>query len=111
MNTFPCRQCGACCRQPGFVYLTHEDVERLAAHLKMDVYGFTEAHCLLQGRRYLALRKHADERCIFLQPGGCEAYEARPSQCREFPSKWKTERSPGYCEGLKELGQRPGGLH
>ena len=102
MGTFHCQRCGACCRQPGFVYLRDEDVVRLAAHLQMGAYQFTESYCLLLDRRHLALKKNADETCLFLGPKGCSLYEARPEQCRDYPLKWKTERSPGYCEGLKK---------
>jgi Fe-S-cluster containining protein len=76
-------------------------VERLAAHLKRDVYSFTEAHTLLLDRRHLALKKNPDETCLFLGPEGCSVYEVRPAQCREFPLNWKTEKSLNYCEGLK----------
>lgn len=103
MKNFQCRRCGACCRQPGFVYLGEGEAERLAACLGMDVYTFTETLCLLQDRRHLALKKNPDETCLFLTPEGCKVYEARPVQCRDFPLKWKTERSPGYCAGMKEV--------
>ena len=101
MNSFQCQRCGACCRQPGFVYLTEEDAERLAAHLAMDAYLFTETYCLLMDRRHLALKKHSDETCLFLRGRDCSVYEARPAQCRDFPLNWKTEKSLSYCEGLK----------
>ena len=104
MPDFQCRQCGACCRQAGFVYLGRGDAERLAAHLKMDVYSFTESYALLMDRQHLALKKYADETCVFLKPSGCSVYEARPAQCREFPLNWKTENSLTYCEGLKASG-------
>ncbi|MDD5225809.1 MAG: YkgJ family cysteine cluster protein [Candidatus Omnitrophica bacterium] len=102
MNLFQCRQCGACCRQPGFVYLKEGDAARLATHLGMDIYQFTETHCLLMDRQHLALKKHADETCLFLREESCSVYEARPAQCREFPLGWKTERSLNYCKGLKK---------
>jgi len=67
----------------------------------MDVYKFTETYCLLLDRRHLALKKQTDESCLFLGKEGCSVYESRPAQCRDFPLQWKTERSFGYCEGLK----------
>jgi hypothetical protein len=103
MPTFQCRRCSACCRQPGFVYLTPADTERLAACLRMDVYQLTESYCLLLDRRHLVLQKNPDESCLFLELGGCSVYEGRPSQCRDFPSNWKTKRSMDYCEGLRNL--------
>ena len=102
-KTFECRRCGACCNQPGFVYLSPEDAERLAVFLHKDSYAFTEQYCLLMDRRHLALRKRPDETCLFLELHGCSVYSARPQQCRDFPLGWKTERSLDYCDGLKKL--------
>ncbi|MFH0985593.1 MAG: YkgJ family cysteine cluster protein [Candidatus Omnitrophota bacterium] len=102
MTSFPCQRCGACCKQSGFVYLKEEDAKRLAAHLGIEIYHFTEAYCLLMDRRHLALKKRTDETCLFLGANGCEVYPARPAQCRDFPLGWKTERSSGYCKGMKK---------
>jgi uncharacterized protein len=102
MQNFQCQCCSACCRQPGFVYLKEGDAERLAGHLAMDIYSFTERHCFLMDRKHLVLKKFPDETCLFLEARGCSVYEARPAQCREFPFNWRTERSLNYCEGLKK---------
>lgn len=101
MPHFQCQRCSACCRQPGFVYLKEGDAERLAAYLQMDIYQFTGTKCLLLERKHLVLKKHPDETCLFLGVNGCEVYEARPEQCRDFPLNWKTKRSLDYCEGLR----------
>ncbi|MBU9889481.1 MAG: YkgJ family cysteine cluster protein [Candidatus Omnitrophica bacterium] len=101
MEQFQCQRCGACCRQPGFVYLSETDVTRLAAFLGAEVYAFTDSYTLLWERRYLALKKNADETCFFLGAEGCKVYDARPDQCRDYPLKWKTKRSTAYCAGLK----------
>ena len=103
MTPFQCKRCGVCCRQPGFVYLREGDAERLAAVFHMDVYAFTETHCLLLDRQHLALKKNPDETCVFLTPAGCKVYDARPAQCRDFPLGWKTTKSLSYCEGLKKV--------
>jgi len=103
MKNFRCQRCGTCCKQPGFVYLKAGDVERLATHLAIDVYQFTETYCLLMDRQHLVLKKRSDETCLFLGGSGCSVYDARPTQCREFPLSWKTERSLNYCEGLKKI--------
>lgn len=102
MTPFSCRQCGACCKQPGFVYLAEGDSERLAKALEVDVYAFTEQYGILLDRKHLALRKHQNESCVFLTSDACAVYDARPRQCRDFPVGWQTPRSLGYCKGLKD---------
>lgn len=106
-EAFVCRQCGACCKQPGFVYLTEEDARNLAEEKKMDVYEFTGEHCILLDRRYLVLKKNPDEACIFFDGQRCLVYETRPRQCLDFPTAWKTEKSLFYCEGLKTGSSQP----
>ncbi len=101
MINFQCQRCGACCKQPGFVYLASGEAERLADHFKIDVYAFTEDYSLLLDRQHLVLRKNPDESCLFWGKEGCSIYAVRPAQCREFPLSWKTENSQNYCEGLK----------
>jgi uncharacterized protein len=103
MSDFSCQRCRACCEQPGFVYLTEEDAARLAVHLGVEIYHFTETYCLLMDRRHLVLQKRPDETCIFLEANGCEVYSARPAQCRDFPLAWKTEKSLSYCKGMKKI--------
>jgi len=103
MKNFQCQRCGACCRQPGFVYLKEGEADRLAAWLGMDVYSFTGTYCLLLDRQHLVFKKNLDETCIFLTSEGCKIYAARPVQCRDFPLSWKTEKSLDYCEGLKKV--------
>jgi len=102
VKTFQCQRCSACCRQPGFVYLKEGEAERLALSLGTDVYAFTETYCLLFDGKHLALKKNPDETCLFLTAEGCAVYEARPAQCRDFPLKWKTEKSLNYCRGMKK---------
>ena len=102
MLSFKCKRCGACCRQAGFVYLKEDEAVQLAAFLGIDVYAFTETHCLLLDRQHLVLKKDPDEACLFLVREGCKVYDARPAQCRDFPLKWKTEKSLGYCEGMRK---------
>lgn len=103
LESFQCRRCNACCRQPGYVYLGSGEAENAAAYLKLELYDFTARYCELLDRRQLVLKKHADEACVFLTAEGCRIHEVKPRQCVDFPSKWHTPRSFDYCEGLKIL--------
>lgn len=102
MNDFHCARCGSCCRQPGYVYLEKGEAERLAQALGLGLYDFTERYCEVLEKRHLVLRKHEDERCVFLNSKGCQVYQERPKQCRDFPKIWNTVRSREYCAGLKK---------
>jgi len=72
------------------VWLTAEDIARLAAALELTEADFiadwTE---LTRNRAGLSLRTAADGDCVLLRDGRvCRAYAARPAQCREFPARW-----------------------
>jgi hypothetical protein len=83
------------------VYLAPAEAEPIALGLKIDAYEFADKFCELQDRQRLVLKKNQDESCVFLTRDGCGIYKVRPTQCRDFPLKWKTERSIQYCEGIK----------
>lgn len=91
MNTehFTCGQCGACCRQPGHVYLTGEDIGRLAGYLRVGERECIDRYTTLAPNRgQLTLAMAEDEACVFLDGNRCAVYPARPRQCRDFPHRW-----------------------
>ncbi len=100
---FVCQKTGACCRQPGFVYVKEEEADAMAAFLSLDVRDFVNQFCDLQDRSRLVLKKNGDESCVFLSHSLCQIHSVRPAQCRDFPFTWRTEASLKYCEGLKRL--------
>jgi hypothetical protein len=86
---FACTRCSACCRgEPGFVFLSCEDLSRLLAFLSLDFRAFFRrfARLLDAGTGLaLALREKPGCDCIFWSPPGCSVYEARPVQCSTYP--------------------------
>ncbi|MDD4735519.1 MAG: YkgJ family cysteine cluster protein [Kiritimatiellae bacterium] len=99
-TNFQCRQCGACCRWPGYVYLTGADIRRLSSHWKLSEEAFIEGYTrLAPNRGQLCLMVEADGACCFLLPDNrCACYEARPEQCRQYPSLWAPpEGCPGFA--------------
>jgi Fe-S-cluster containining protein len=83
---FTCTRCGHCCTgEPGFVWVTDEEIAALAAvrgePLDQVVGLYTKtAH---RGR---TLREKANGDCVFFdKEAGCTVYEARPRQCRTWP--------------------------
>ena len=86
---FSCARCSSCCRnESGFVYLSENDLSRLANNCGMDYTGFVETWCrwvpLNRDRERLSLKEKSNFDCIFWNKG-CTVYDARPLQCRTFP--------------------------
>jgi len=86
---FSCKRCSACCRyDPGFVFLSEKDLEKLSCELKMDNSRFIKKYCRWvmdwQGKEVLSLKEKANKDCIFWD-SSCTVYQARPLQCRTFP--------------------------
>src|ERR1051325_5604905 len=95
---FTCSQCGNCCTGgPGYVWISDEEIDRLAEFLKLDRATTLRKHCrTISGR--ISLKERRDHRgeypCIFLTETetkddagrrtfkrGCSIYPVRPLQC------------------------------
>ena len=89
---FECQMCRYCCSaEPGFVYLTKNDIDRASKALSVSFDEFISRYCrLINFGSYslVSLQEHSNFDCIFLTPAGCGIYEARPLQCRTYPF-WK----------------------
>ena len=111
---FECSQCGNCCSgAPGYVWVTVDDMHRIAAHLRMEFNEFTRTHVRRIGDKY-SLTEKFNYDCTFLTrdgagKSGCSIYGVRPMQCRtwpfwkgnlESPANWKkaSARCPGMCD-------------
>ena len=70
------------------MYLSENDLSRLANEMQMDYTAFIKTWCrwvmFTQGRERLSLREKSNFDCIFWNDG-CVVYQARPLQCRAFP--------------------------
>ena len=121
---FTCTQCGNCCTGgPGYIWITPEELERLAAHLKLSAEETVRKYCRNVSGRFSLKEKLRDglHDCIFLQEvevtsaAGqgrekrlvCSVYPVRPLQCRTWPfwegnlvSPENWERAGGRCPGL-----------
>ncbi len=104
---FQCQSgCTKCCEQQGFVYLTEEDIPRLAAYLNLDDPAFEKRYVYrTKNLRRLRVPRHAQ--CEFLKEGGCSVHPAKPTQCRAFPfwpelvGNTKNWRKTGeWCPGI-----------
>ena len=111
---FECTQCGNCCTgAPGYVWVTEEDMQRIAAYLRLSFDEFTRGHVRRIGNGY-SLTEKQNYDCVFLTrdgrgKAGCMIYPVRPMQCRTWPfwdenlkspSAW--ERASARCPGMRD---------
>ena len=112
---FKCTGCGKCCTgSNGYAWLTEADVLGLARHLNLSVNKFLQKFTRYVNGSYALLDAPGTDRCIFLEGKQCRVYEARPSQCKQFPfwpgvvaSKEEWESLKSECEGI----DHPEGKH
>jgi Fe-S-cluster containining protein len=92
---YACQRCTACCRWPGEVRVTTEEIRRMAAHLGLDEDTFIQHYTRLRwDRRGLSLAERPNDECVLLEGDECRVQPVKPQQCRDFPNLW---RFPG-CE-------------
>ena len=112
---FSCTRCSVCCRhEPGYVFLSKNDLELLAKGLQMKYTGIMQNYCrwvpAAGGEKQLSLKEKTGFDCIFWHDG-CSVYRFRPLQCRTFPFWKSTLSAPEAWEGLSCPGIGKGALH
>ena len=93
---YECDRCTACCRWPGQVKLTDEEITSIARFRGLTENEFIQNYTRLRpDRRGLALTDKANGECVFLEGAGCAINPVKPAQCRAFPNLWNF---PGFQE-------------
>jgi Fe-S-cluster containining protein len=100
---FTCSQCGNCCTGgPGFVWLTKDEIAKIADHLRITPGEMVERYCRKVGEKFSLIESvnKGQHDCIFLvdmpqsrgagdkvvqTKRGCRIYPVRPLQCRTWP--------------------------
>lgn len=108
---FQCTGCGQCCTgSPGVVWISEEEIQKLAEFLHISVETVTKRYIRKLGDR-LALVEQPPRQgqydCVFLKDNRCSIYSVRPKQCKTFPW-WKEnlsspqawEEAGKQCEGI-----------
>ena len=109
---FSCTKCHACCRHdPGYVFLSVADLDRLASLKKLTLDQFREQFCRVADFGFetrLSLIEKPNNDCVFWD-NGCTVYEARPLQCRSFPfwsstvhSQESWDEAGKHCPGINQ---------
>ncbi len=110
---FECSQCGNCCSgEPGYVFVTAEETDKIAAHLGREAQGLDGEHIYRVGRRFSLTEDKATGDCCFLRRDKdgrrvCGIYSVRPLQCRTWPfwrlnleSETTWAEAGGDCPGI-----------
>ncbi len=131
---FTCTQCGNCCTGgPGFVWISENEIQRLADFLHLDVLSTLKKYARRVGGRVTLKEKlnHGSHDCIFLDEidavrfdprAGheiryrkriCKIYDVRPLQCRTWPfwpenlqSHEAWQLAARRCHGMNRPGRR-----
>ncbi|MBX7057467.1 MAG: YkgJ family cysteine cluster protein [Leptospirales bacterium] len=84
---FRCTGCGQCCRGPGSVYFTADDLAAIYEHLDLSAAERRSLRQrLIQGKENGYYYHRTGGACHFLDSEErCRIYEVRPLQCRSFP--------------------------
>lgn len=96
-----CERCTACCRWPGQVLLSNEEITRLAMFKGLCEHDFIQQYARLrQDKRGLALKDQPDGACIFLEGDNCSVQSVKPQKCREFPNLWNFPGFEKVCHAI-----------
>lgn len=98
-----CQRCGNCCRWPGFVRVTNDEINAIASLLGMPADDFIASHTELRpSRAGLMLKSRPDGSCIFLDGlNTCAIQSVKPQQCRDFPNAWNFPGWRDKCEAIE----------
>jgi Fe-S-cluster containining protein len=105
---YQCQRCSRCCKWPGFVRLTDEDIVRIAEFLKMSEFDFIQRYTRLRpARDGLALIDQPSGDCVFLEGKDCVVNPVKPTQCAGFPNTWNFPGWRDECEAILVEGEPP----
>jgi len=117
---FECQSCGGCCAGPeeGYVWITRQEIEDIAIHLRISVAEMISKYVRKVGRRFSLREVPETKDCVFLdtdQHGRrlCSVYALRPTQCRTWPFWDSNLRGQGEWSlaGVRCRGINRGELH
>lgn len=96
-----CQRCTACCRWPGQVRLTEEEITRIAAFKGLSESLFIQQFMRLrEDRQGLALKERPNGECVFLEGDDCSIQPVKPQQCRDFPNLWNFPGAEKSCRAI-----------
>ncbi len=101
---YDCQRCTRCCRWPGQVKVSAEEIERIARYVGMSREDFIAEHTRLRpDRSGLALLDKGNGECAWLEGRDCRLQEVKPVQCAGFPNTWNFPGWRDECEAVPRL--------
>ena len=105
---FECTGCGACCMGAGRVWVSIDDLQRLALCLDLSLEDCVHLYAERISGRWALKEKTQKGQCTFLsEQGRCTVYTGRPQQCQSFPwwptvlaSPQQWQEAARTCEGI-----------
>ena len=98
---YECQRCTACCRWPGQVKVTVDEITQMAGHLGMSEDDFIQQHTRLRWLRLgLSLEEKPNGECVFLDGVDCRVQPVKPQQCRDFPNGWNFPGFEKICHAI-----------
>ena len=86
---FSCTRCAKCCAlEGGDLYLTAQDVRRLATLHDLSDEAFLLEYCEIVDvglAQRVSVSARPNGECPFLHDNACTIHQARPLQCRTYP--------------------------
>jgi Fe-S-cluster containining protein len=100
---YQCVRCGNCCRWPGDVNVTRQEVASIAAFLGLPEELFIQQHTRLNSKRSgLSIIDKPNGECLFLEGvNTCRIQEVKPEQCSGFPNVWNFAGWRELCEAVE----------
>ncbi len=100
---FTCRRCGGCCRIRGFVRVSAEEIDRIAAFLGIPPRVFADRYTrIAHDRQRLELEEKVNGECVFLEGAECLVHTVKPEQCRTFPDGWRYPGVEEICPAYRQ---------
>ena len=105
---FECIRCGNCCKEPGWVLFSDEELKKISTYLDMglDVFMpyFSELDTVVTEDGSV-LGFMMEDGCVFYEEDeGCTIYPYRPEQCKKFPYWASNESDEAWVEASKICG-------
>lgn len=98
---YACQRCAKCCKWPGDIIVTEDEVAKIAAFLGIELDHFVQNYTRLSANRTaLSLIDKVNGECHFLDKNECTIQPVKPFQCSGFPNRWNFPGWRDSCEAL-----------